>query len=92
MALDSRANLDNWQHRLTTAEVDRIRELTADVAYLYYTDAELDNFAAAYRSVRRPSSTALRDSVDTANSDKSRSASATSARASGLNFPALSHS
>ncbi len=54
VALDSRANLDNWQHRLTAAEVNRIRNLTADVAYLYYTDAELENFATAYRPSRQP--------------------------------------
>jgi hypothetical protein len=54
VALDSRANLDNWKHRLSEAEVDRIRRLTADVASLYYTEAELDDFAAAHQPRRLP--------------------------------------
>jgi hypothetical protein len=34
--LDSRANLDNWKNRLDKWEIDRIRELTQDVAQMYY--------------------------------------------------------
>jgi len=34
--LDSRANLDNWKHRLSDAEVSRIQEMTADVARYFY--------------------------------------------------------
>ncbi len=36
--LDSRASLDNWRRRLSTAEVARLRELTEDVAGLYYPE------------------------------------------------------
>jgi hypothetical protein len=35
--LDSKANLKNWQKRLTPEEIDRVRELTGDVAERYYT-------------------------------------------------------
>lgn len=35
--LASRSNLDNWRHRLEPREVDRIRELTDDVATHYYS-------------------------------------------------------
>lgn len=57
VALDSRANLDNWQHRLTPAEVARIRELTDQEASLYYSPAELANFADAHCNRReRPRS------------------------------------
>ncbi|HLO33104.1 MAG TPA: sulfotransferase [Anaerolineales bacterium] len=38
--LDSRANLKNWKKRLTAEEVDRIREMTAEVSPLYYSDTE----------------------------------------------------
>lgn len=58
VALDSRANLDNWKHRLTPDEVQRVRELTAEEAGLYYSPAELENFAEAHREQRettRPS-------------------------------------
>ncbi len=36
--LDSRANIQSWKRRLTEAEIDRIRALTADVYPLYYDD------------------------------------------------------
>jgi hypothetical protein len=36
--LDSRANLDNWKRRLTPDEIRRIRDITADVASLYYPE------------------------------------------------------
>lgn len=36
--LDSRANLDNWKGRLTSGEVERVHELTADVASLFYAE------------------------------------------------------
>jgi hypothetical protein len=36
--LDSRANLDNWRHRLTDEEVSRIRHLTAATAARYYPE------------------------------------------------------
>ena len=38
--VDSRATMTNWKKRLTEEEIQRIRELTADVAPLYYSDAE----------------------------------------------------
>jgi hypothetical protein len=38
--LDSRANLANWKRRLTPEEINRIRDLTADVAAQYYTDQD----------------------------------------------------
>jgi len=38
--LDSRANMDNWKNRLTSEEIDRIREMTREVSPLYYSDAE----------------------------------------------------
>jgi Sulfotransferase family len=38
--IDSRANMTNWKKRLTGEEIQRIRELTADVAPLYYSDTE----------------------------------------------------
>ncbi|MBM3143759.1 MAG: glycosyltransferase [Chloroflexi bacterium] len=38
--LDSRANLLNWQHRLTRDEVARVKELTSDIAGKFYTDEE----------------------------------------------------
>jgi Sulfotransferase family len=38
--LDSRANISNWKHRLTPAEIERIRALTGDVAPRYYRDDE----------------------------------------------------
>lgn len=36
--LDSRANLDNWRHRLSRDEIERIRELTEATAVEYYPD------------------------------------------------------
>jgi hypothetical protein len=36
--LDSRANLEHWKRRLERAEIDRVRELTFDVAPSYYSD------------------------------------------------------
>lgn len=38
--LDSRANVGNWKKRLTGEEVDRVREMTAGVSSLFYTDGE----------------------------------------------------
>ncbi|MBC8332755.1 MAG: glycosyltransferase [Anaerolineae bacterium] len=38
--LDSRANLLNWKHRLTDEEIARVHELTADVAAIFYSDEE----------------------------------------------------
>jgi hypothetical protein len=35
--LDSKANLKNWQKRLTTEEIDRVYDLTRDVADRYYS-------------------------------------------------------
>ena len=40
--LDSRANLDNWKKRLSADEIARIRDLTEDVAQLYYADVKWD--------------------------------------------------
>jgi hypothetical protein len=34
--LDSKANLENWRHRLTASEIRQIKDLTADVAARYY--------------------------------------------------------
>jgi hypothetical protein len=36
--LDSQANLSNWQKRLTEREVERIRDLTADIAAKFYSE------------------------------------------------------
>jgi hypothetical protein len=36
--IDSSANLQNWRHRLTEAEVSRIRLATEETAALYYPD------------------------------------------------------
>lgn len=38
--LDSRANLANWKRRLTGEEIERIRDLTVDVAVKYYADQD----------------------------------------------------
>ncbi|GAB4417460.1 MAG: hypothetical protein Kow002_03870 [Anaerolineales bacterium] len=38
--LDSRANVDNWKKRLSADEIQRVREITAEVAEMYYPDAE----------------------------------------------------
>jgi hypothetical protein len=38
--LNSRVNLDNWKKILTSEEITRIRKLTEDVSYLYYSDNE----------------------------------------------------
>lgn len=38
--LDSQANLQNWKHRLSAAEIDRIRVLTRDVSDRYYSPEE----------------------------------------------------
>jgi hypothetical protein len=38
--LDSRANMDAWRKRMSGEEIDRIREITGDIASLYYSDAE----------------------------------------------------
>lgn len=40
--LDSAANLENWKQRLTPEEITRIRELTQDVAKIYYGDRDWD--------------------------------------------------
>jgi hypothetical protein len=37
--LDSQTNLYRWKHRLTSAEIDRIRALTGEVAARYYPEA-----------------------------------------------------
>jgi hypothetical protein len=38
--LNSRANLANWKRRLGLDEIERVRDLTADVAPFYYTADE----------------------------------------------------
>ena len=38
--VDSRANIDNWRHRLSADEIDRIRQQTSDVAALYYSEGD----------------------------------------------------
>ncbi|MFZ5858997.1 MAG: sulfotransferase domain-containing protein [Chloroflexota bacterium] len=40
--LDSRANLENWKKRLAPDEIKRIRDLTEDVAGLFYADVKWD--------------------------------------------------
>lgn len=40
--LDSRANLENWKKRLAPDEIKRIRDLTEDVASLFYADVKWD--------------------------------------------------
>jgi hypothetical protein len=40
--LDSRANLENWKKRLSADEIKRIRDLTEDVASLFYADVKWD--------------------------------------------------
>jgi len=37
--LDSKANLHNWKKRLTLEEINRIREITADMAMEFYPDS-----------------------------------------------------
>ena len=36
--LDSRANIENWKHRLSPDEIVRIRRLTEEVAHFYYAE------------------------------------------------------
>lgn len=38
--VDSRANLKNWQRRLSQSDIERLRELTAEAAALFYRDEE----------------------------------------------------
>ncbi len=40
--LNSKANLENWKHRLTTAEIKRVRELTEEAAEYFYPDLDWD--------------------------------------------------
>ncbi len=40
--LDSRANLSNWKRRLSKEEIERIRNLTDDLAAIYYPDLTWD--------------------------------------------------
>lgn len=40
--LDSQANLNNWKHRLSREEILRIRQLTEEVASVYYPDQDWD--------------------------------------------------
>ena len=40
--VDSRANLDNWKLRLTSAEIKRLRHLTEAVASRFYTEEDWD--------------------------------------------------
>jgi hypothetical protein len=40
--LNSRANLENWKHRLTQEEIERVLDATHDTVSLFYTDAERD--------------------------------------------------
>jgi hypothetical protein len=36
--LDSRANLGNWKRRLSPEEIQRVRQITGEVAACYYPD------------------------------------------------------
>lgn len=38
--LDSRAIIDSWKKRMTAEEIDRVREITAEISPLYYSEAE----------------------------------------------------
>ncbi len=38
--VDSRANLKNWQRRLSQTEIDRLRQLTGEVAAQFYRDED----------------------------------------------------
>lgn len=38
--VDSRANIKHWQQRLTTSEILKVRQLTRDVAPLYYSEED----------------------------------------------------
>jgi hypothetical protein len=38
--LDSRAIIDSWKKRMTSEEIDRVREITAEISPLYYSRAE----------------------------------------------------
>lgn len=38
--LDSRANIAGWKKRMTAEEIDRVREITQEIAPLYYSEAE----------------------------------------------------
>lgn len=38
--LDSQANLNNWKRRLSPEEIDRVRQLTEEVAVRYYPDLD----------------------------------------------------
>ncbi len=38
--LDSRANLNNWKKRLTSGEIQHVREITEEVSQLYYSDVD----------------------------------------------------
>jgi hypothetical protein len=38
--LDSLANIDIWKKRMTTEEIDHVREITQEISPLYYSDEE----------------------------------------------------
>jgi hypothetical protein len=38
--IDSRANLENWKHRLSKEEIARIRRITEETAFLFYSGLE----------------------------------------------------
>ena len=38
--IDSQANIKNWQKRLTNDEIDRVHQLTRDVATHYYSETD----------------------------------------------------
>jgi hypothetical protein len=40
LRLNSRANLQNWKHRLTREEIERVLEATHDIVPLFYSDLE----------------------------------------------------
>ncbi len=52
--LNSRANLENWKHRLTSEEIGRVSEATADIFPLSYSKYEEDGgFALVEEGVRK---------------------------------------
>ena len=38
--LDSLANIDTWKKRMTTEEIDHVREITKEISALYYSEEE----------------------------------------------------
>src|SRR5918995_444310 len=52
--LNSRANLQNWKHRLSGEEIDRVLEGTRDIASLFYETSEPDSIGDMPRQTGQP--------------------------------------